>query len=130
MLALSGALVGGSVQPSLAVTSGGHWLVLRMGGIMKALLGGFAAMMALVQLGGASHAIDVRNEDERRYQVTITSSSMTRDIDLNALTLSLVVCVGECEFYVPGVGRAKARGNDTVTIRNGKLVHEPRPTSR
>jgi len=93
---------------------------------MKALLCGLGLMVAMVQLGGTSRAIDVRNEDERKYQLTITSSSMTRDIDINALTLSLVVCVGECEFYVPGVGRAKARGNDTVTIKNGKIVTEVR----
>src|SRR5690242_13953020 len=90
---------------------------------MKAFLCGLVAVSALA---GTSRAIDVRNEDERGYQMTITSSSMSRDIQLNSLTLSLVVCVGECEFYVPGVGRAKARGNDTVTIKNGKIVTQSR----
>lgn len=94
---------------------------------MKAWVRGLGAALVLAVIGGTSMAIDVRNEDERGYQVQITSSSMTRDIELRGLTLSLVVCVGECEFFVPGVGRAKARGNDTVTIRNGRIVTEARP---
>ena len=111
--------------PRRGVACSGN-VIQGMGGSMKALLGGLGVVLAMVQIDGAAHAIDVRNEDERKYQVTITSSSMTRDIDLNGMTLSLVVCVGECEFYVPGVGRAKARGNDTVTIKNGKIVTEVR----
>ncbi|MFO0749082.1 MAG: hypothetical protein U1F43_25980 [Myxococcota bacterium] len=46
---------------------------------------------------------------------------MTRDIELRGQTLSLVVCVGTCDFFVAGVGRTKAKGNDTVTIRNGRI---------
>lgn len=69
-------------------------------------------------------AIDLRNEDERAYPMTVVSSSMTRDMEVRALTMSIVVCVGECEFKVPGVGATRARGNDTVTIRNGRLIVE------
>lgn len=98
-----------------------------MGAGMKAFVRWLGATLAVSALGGSSLAIDVRNEDQRGYQVQITSSSMTRDIELRALTLSLVVCVGECEFFVPGVGRARARGNDTVTIKNGRIVTETRP---
>jgi hypothetical protein len=93
---------------------------------MKALMSGLVALLAVGHVTGSSRAIDLRNEDERGYQVEIKSSTMTRDVRLNGLTLSLVVCVGECEFYVPGVGRARARGNDTVTIRNGRIVTEAR----
>src|SRR5262245_46863554 len=95
-----------------------------MGVSMKALVCGLGAVVAMIVSAGVSRSIDLRNEDGRAYTVQITSSSMTRDVNLNARTLSLVVCVGECEFYVPGVGRAKARGNDTVAIRNGRLVTE------
>ncbi|MCC6621081.1 MAG: hypothetical protein IT385_07485 [Deltaproteobacteria bacterium] len=77
-----------------------------------------------MMVGSAAHAIDVRNEDERSYQLQITSTSMKRDLELRGGSLSLVVCVGECDFFVPGVGRTKARGNDTVLIRNGRIVTE------
>jgi hypothetical protein len=91
---------------------------------MKAFIGWIGALVAVVFVVGTSHAIDVVNEDMRGYQITITSSAKKRDMQLEARTLSLVVCVGTCEFYVPGLGRAQARGNDTVTIRNGKLDTE------
>jgi hypothetical protein len=80
--------------------------------------------MSTTALSGEAKAIDLRNEDNSNYQIQITSSSMTRDIELRGLTLSLIVCVGECEFKVPGVGTAKARGNDVVLIRNGRIVTE------
>jgi len=93
---------------------------------MKALMGGLAVAGVMAASIGTASAIDLRNEDERGYQIQITSSSMKRDVELRALTLSLVVCVGECEFYVPGVGKTKARGNDVVLIKNGRIVTESR----
>lgn len=91
---------------------------------MKAILSWIGTAITVVAIAGTSYAIDVVNEDQRQYDVRITSSAMKRDMKLEGRTLSLVVCVGTCEFYVPGVGRAKASGNDVVTIRNGKLVTE------
>ena len=88
---------------------------------MRTLVGSLLAFVSIAVTATPSRAIDVRNEDERSYTFTVTSPTMTRDITLNGLSLSIVVCVGECEFYVPGVGRTKARGNDTVAIRNGRL---------
>lgn len=95
---------------------------------MKALLCGLGLLGVVASTGfsGDARAIDVRNEDERGYQMQVTSSTMTRDMELRSMTLSLVVCVGECEFYVPGVGKTKARGNDVVLIRNGRIVTETR----
>ena len=91
---------------------------------MKALLCGLGMMATLAT---SAHAIDVRNEDERGYQLQITSSTMTRDLEVRSMSMSLIVCVGQCEFYVPGVGKATARGNDVVTIKNGRIVTEARP---
>ena len=88
---------------------------------MKALVGSMLAFATIAVTATPSRAIDVRNEDQRAYTITVTSPTMSRDITLHGLSLSIVVCVGECEFFVPGVGRTKARGNDTVAIRNGHL---------
>lgn len=80
--------------------------------------------MMLVGTTAVSSAIDLRNEDERPYPMKVVSKTAERDMELKALTMSIVVCVGECEFRVPGVGNTKARGNDTVTIRNGRIFVE------
>lgn len=91
---------------------------------MRRALGGVVLALAMVAGMGGAHAIDVRNEDQRSYSIQITSSTMTRDIELRAQSLSLVVCVGTCEFFVPGVGRTKAKGNDIVSIKNGRIATE------
>lgn len=80
--------------------------------------------MMLVGTTAVSSAIDIRNEDERTYPMKVVSKTSERDMELKALTMSIVVCVGECEFRVAGVGSTKARGNDTVTIRNGRIFVE------
>jgi len=90
---------------------------------MRRMLCGLG-MAAAMMVSSAAHAIDVRNEDDRSYSLQITSSTMKRDLELRGGSLSLVVCVGMCDFFVPGVGRTKARGNDTVLIRNGRIVTE------
>lgn len=90
---------------------------------MRRLLGGLIAAMAVL-VGSGANAIDVRNEDQRSYQVQVTSTAMTRDMEVRGTSLSIVICVGECDFFVPGVGRTKARGNDVVLIRNGRIVTE------
>jgi hypothetical protein len=93
-------------------------------GRWKRMMAGIGAAAMMMGSAGVSSAIDIRNEDERAYPMTVVSSSATRDMEVRALTMSIIVCVGECEFRVPGVGATKARGNDTVTIRNGRLVVE------
>jgi len=89
---------------------------------MKALIKTVVTMMAVVMGAGAASAIDVRNEDERPYTVTVTSTAMSRDLEARPLTLSLVVCVGVCEFEVAGVGTVRAQKNDVVTIKDGKVT--------
>jgi|GEM_PF-1129925 len=90
--------------------------------VLKQTLIGLGAAALLMGSIASASAIDIRNEDDRAYPVTVVSDAMTRDMNLNSLTMSIVVCVGECEFRVAGVGAARARGNDTVTIRNGRFV--------
>ncbi|PIE15712.1 MAG: hypothetical protein CSA66_08150 [Proteobacteria bacterium] len=71
--------------------------------------------------------IDLRNEDPRPYNVEVTSSAMTKEVSLAGKSLSIVVCVGQCSFYVPGVGRISAGGSDVVTIRHGRLIKKEVP---
>jgi len=92
------------------------------GTTMKKLIQGVAMAMAMMVGVGSAQAIDLRNEDERPHQVKVSSSTMSRDLALGGLTLSLVVCVGECTFEVEGVGTVRARGNDVVTIKDGRVT--------
>jgi hypothetical protein len=94
---------------------------------MKSLARLAAATLASLTLlaAGDASAIDVRNEDERAYAMTVTSSAMARDVNLRGLTLSFFVCVGSCEFKVEGVGTVKASGQDVITIRGGRFIPEP-----
>lgn len=91
---------------------------------MKAML---SAMVVAATVGGAgaARAIDLRNEDGAAHEVTVTSSSMTRQLSVGGLTLSLVICVGECAFELPGVGVVRARGNDVVTLKDGAITVTP-----
>ena len=96
---------------------------------MKALKSEFGAVAMVVAMVGSAQAIDLVNEDGANHKVRITSSTMSREIDLKSMTLSLVVCVGECKFEVPGMGMVRARKDDVVTIKDGKLTATPGPTA-
>ncbi|MCC6619699.1 MAG: hypothetical protein IT385_00500 [Deltaproteobacteria bacterium] len=93
---------------------------------MKRFILGVVAGVAMMMGLGQARAIDLRNEDGRAHSVTVTSSSMSRELALGANTLSLVVCVGTCTFEVAGVGVVSARGSDVVTIKHGRVTSTPR----
>lgn len=90
---------------------------------MKAL----TAMMMVAGLGfgTSAKAIDLRNEGSVARSVKITSSAMTRDIAINALTLQFIVCVGECTFEIEGLGTVSASKDDVITIADGTLAVTP-----
>lgn len=84
-------------------------------------------VLALAWVPTTASAIDLRNEDSRPYTVQVQSTSMTRDVEVKSMSMSIIVCVGQCTFYVPGIGRVTAAGSDVVSIKNGRLVRVPAP---
>jgi len=91
----------------------------------------FGALLAFVVMGFTTtpaSAIDLRNEDSRTYTVQVTSTAMTKDVELDSMSMSIIVCVGQCSFYVPGVGKVRAEGSDVVRIRDGRIIRVPAPT--
>lgn len=84
-------------------------------------------VLALATVPTMASAIDLRNEDTRPYTVQVQSTSMTKDLEVRSMSMSIIVCVGQCTFYVPGVGRVSAEGSDIVTIKNGRLMRVPSP---
>ncbi len=84
---------------------------------MKAITTLFAAVLLLV---GNAFAVDLRNEDGRRYEVKIYSGANTLNTWIDANTTSPSIC-SDCEIEVEGVGRIKAKGSEKIVIKDGKL---------
>jgi len=100
--------------------------------LMQKVLTTMATMTVLagaVGAAGAANAVVLRNEDTENHTVTITSPTMHKQYEFRARTLSLIVCVGVCEFTIDGVGTTRAEGDEIVAIQNGKLVTLPAPAS-
>jgi len=93
---------------------------------LKKFLGIFGFVAVILGTSAAS-AIDLRNEDQIEYTVKVQSTAMLKDVFLPAYSMSIVICVGECQFYVPGVGKVSAKGSDVVTIKHGRLVKSDAP---
>ena len=91
---------------------------------LKKIVAVAGAAVMLLGTTSVSSAIDLRNEDARAYPTKVVSKTAERDLELKGRTMSIVVCVGECEFRVAGVGSTKAQGTDIVTIRNGRIFVE------
>jgi hypothetical protein len=84
---------------------------------LKRMIAFVAAMLFLI---ANVFAVDLRNEDGRRYEVKIHSGATTLNTWIDANSTSLSVC-SDCEIEVEGVGKIKARGSESVVIKDGKL---------
>ena len=65
-------------------------------------------------------AVDLDNDDSRRYEVKIYSGASTLNSSIESKSKQLQVC-SSCEIEVVGVGRVKVSGSVTVLIKDGKL---------
>ena len=84
---------------------------------MKPMAALLAATLILV---ANVFAVDLRNEDGRRYEVKIHSGATTLNTWIDANTTSPSIC-SDCEIEIEGVGRIKAKGSEKVVIKDGKL---------
>ncbi|MFT7578980.1 MAG: hypothetical protein ACI9MR_000642 [Myxococcota bacterium] len=90
----------------------------------------FAVLISLVFAPMTANAIDLRNEDTRNYKVKVKSSAMVKDVQLKSRSMSIIICVGKCQFTVPGVGKVSGTGSDIITIRNGRIEKKAGPPRR
>lgn len=65
-------------------------------------------------------AVDLRNEDDTRYEVKIHESATTLNTWIEANTTSTRIC-SDCDIEVVGVGKIKAKGSEKVVIKDSKL---------
>jgi hypothetical protein len=78
--------------------------------------------VALLTLSAASVlAIDLQNQDDKKYEVKITQGATTSDTSIEANTTVGNIASGDAEIEVVGVGTIKASGQDTVLIKDGKV---------
>jgi hypothetical protein len=78
-----------------------------------------AALVALA--AGTAAAVDLKNEDSKRYEVRISQegSGATLETSIDGSSTTASVC-DECIIEVVGVGKISASGGETVVIRDGK----------
>jgi hypothetical protein len=73
----------------------------------------------VLSCAASAWAVDLRNEDSRRYEVKIHSVGTT-NTSIESNTTQMSVC-SDCEIEVVGVGKVKASGSETVVIKDGSL---------
>jgi hypothetical protein len=82
----------------------------------KMILSACAAILFVI----TGLASDLKNEDNARYEIKISSGASTTSTSIEGKTLQSNVC-GECEIEVVGVGKIQVKGSEVAIIRDGKL---------
>ncbi len=89
------------------------------------------SMFLAMLLAGASttvaSAVELKNEDAADYAIKVKSVSMETTLNVSAHQWTAVICVGGCTFSARGMGRVRAKRDDLVFVRDGKLVREAAP---
>ena len=83
------------------------------------------SVMTVLVIAGQSLAVDVRNEDDRKYSLRITQDGGTLNTSIGPNATLTNVASGEVKIQLKGGGgTVTASGNDVVVIRGGKLTKE------
>lgn len=86
---------------------------------MRSLLRlGIAA--AGLALSASAAAVDLKNEDSRKYEVKVEEGASTTSTSIEGNTTKVSIC-SDCKITVVGVGTVEASGSDVVVIKDGKL---------
>ena len=80
-------------------------------------------LAVLLFLSANIFAVDLKNEDSRRYEVKIYEGSGTLNTWIDGNTTSPSIC-SDCEIEVVGVGRIKVKGSEKVVIKDGSLTKQ------
>jgi hypothetical protein len=81
------------------------------------------SLAVLLFLSANIFAVDLKNEDSRRYEVKIYEGAGTLNTWIDGNTTSPSIC-SDCEIEVVGVGRIKVKGSEIVVIKDGKLTKQ------
>ena len=87
---------------------------------MKSLLWGFAALLALFPASG-SFAVDILNEDETPYTLTISSENGEKDLKIQPDEFLKDVC-DKCTVTLEDLDVVEVDSDEVVVIRDGTLI--------
>ena len=88
---------------------------------MKKTTGQIAkSLMVTLLLAANILAVELRNEDNRRYEVKIHDGATTTNTWIDGNTTDANIC-SDCEIEVVGIGSIKVKGSEKVVIKDGKL---------
>jgi hypothetical protein len=79
-----------------------------------------ALAAAVLATAGTAAAVDLKNEDAKKYDVKVEEGASTTSTSIEGSTTKVSIC-SECRIVVEGVGSVEASGSDVVVIKDGKL---------
>ncbi len=80
----------------------------------------FALAAATLGFAATAAAVDLKNEDSKKYDVKVEEGAATTSTSIEGNTTKASIC-SECKITVVGVGTVEASGSDVLVIKNGEL---------
>lgn len=88
---------------------------------MVKLTSALAAICLSSLFVGAASAVEIENEDESTYEVTVTEGNDSNSFTLGPGMRERDLCEEKCTISVQGRGQIEAQEDDVVVIREGSL---------
>ena len=82
----------------------------------------FAIASAVVLFSSAAFAVDLQNQDGKKYDVKITQGATATSTSIEANTTVSNIFTGAGTVEVVGVGSVQASGDEVVVIKDGKVT--------
>ena len=89
---------------------------------MRPLSTAFAALCATALIAGGALAVEIENQDDQVYEVTIIEGQDQSTFTLGPGMKESDLCEGRCTIAVEGRGQIEAEEDDVVVIRGGELT--------
>ena len=83
----------------------------------------FALAAATLGFAATAAAVDLKNEDSKKYDVKVEEGATTTSTSIEGNTTKVSIC-SECKITVVGVGTVEASGSDVLVIKNGELAKQ------
>ena len=80
----------------------------------------FAFAAATLGFAATAAAVDLKNEDSKKYDVKVEEGAATTSTSIEGNATKVSIC-SECKITVVGVGTVEVSGSDVVVIKNGEL---------
>ena len=89
---------------------------------MRPIVAAAIAAGALIALSGTARAVEIQNEDEETYQVTVTEGEDSATFTLGPRMTEGELCEGKCTIKIEGMGSIEVEKDEVVLIRSGSMT--------